>query len=146
MDTSAPFSLRDKSAFITGGASGIGLGTCQRFLQEGARVIVADLQPPPQSLLDAGAIFLEVNMCDRDKVIHAFTKAEAAVGKLDVIIHNAGKPGNGKHITDSDEEVLDGVVDLKPLRHLLHPEVWPCAHEGWRLDHQHRVRCRPAAE
>ena len=112
MDTSAPFSLKDKSIFITGGSSGIGLGTVQRCLQEGARVIVADIQPPPQSVLDAGGMFLEVDVTDRGKVIHAFQKAEAAVGKLDVIIHNAGKPGNGKHLTDSDEEVLDGVVDL----------------------------------
>ncbi len=112
MDTSSPFSLRGKSIFITGGASGIGLGTAQRCLQEGAKVIVADLQPPPQALLDAGAIFLKIDVTQRDEVIDAFAKAEAACGKLDAIIHNAGKPGNGKHITDSDEDVLDGVVNL----------------------------------
>ena len=97
---------------MTGGASGIGLGTCQRFLQEGARVIVADIQAPPQSVLDDGAIFLEVDVTNRDKVIDAFKKAELAIGKLDVIIHNAGKPGKGQHLTDSDEEVLKGVVAL----------------------------------
>ncbi len=112
MDTSAPFSLRDKSIFITGGSSGIGLGTCQRCLQEGARVVIADIQAPPQSVLDQGGIFIEVDVTNRDKVIEAFQKAEASVGKLDVIIHNAGKPGNGKHLTDSDEEMLDSVVDL----------------------------------
>jgi NAD(P)-dependent dehydrogenase (short-subunit alcohol dehydrogenase family) len=112
VNTSAPFSLHGKSIFITGGASGIGLGTCRRCLQEGARVIVADIQAPPQSVLDAGGIFIEVDVTDRDKVIDAFQKAEAAIGKLDVIIHNAGKPGNGKHLTDSDEEMLDSVVNL----------------------------------
>jgi NAD(P)-dependent dehydrogenase (short-subunit alcohol dehydrogenase family) len=112
VDTSLPFSLKGKSIFITGGASGIGLGTCQRCLQEGARVIVADIQSPPQSALDDGAIFLELDVSNRDHVVDAFKNAEAAIGKLDVIIHNAGKPGNGKHLTDSDEEVLDGVVAL----------------------------------
>jgi NAD(P)-dependent dehydrogenase (short-subunit alcohol dehydrogenase family) len=106
------FSLSDKSAFITGGASGIGLGTCQRFLQEGARVVVADIQPLPQRLLDDGAIFLEIDVTDRDQVMTGFAKAEAAVGKLHVIIHNAGKPGNGKHLTESDEQVLEDVVAL----------------------------------
>ena len=57
VETSVPFSLNDKSIFITGGASGIGLGTCQRCLKEGARVIVADIQAPPQSVLEDGAIF-----------------------------------------------------------------------------------------
>ena len=46
METTNPFSLKDMSIFITGGASGIGLGTCRRCLQEGARVVVADLNAP----------------------------------------------------------------------------------------------------
>jgi NAD(P)-dependent dehydrogenase (short-subunit alcohol dehydrogenase family) len=112
VETSSHFSLRDKAIYITGGASGIGLGTSQRCIEEGARVVVADLNPPPQSLLDAGGIYLKVDITMRDQVIHSFDETEAAVGKLDAIIHNAGKPGNGKHITDSDEDVFDGVVDL----------------------------------
>ena len=112
MESSSPFSLKGKSVFITGGASGIGLGTCQRFLQEGASVVVADIQAPPQSVLDDGAIYLATDVTNRDNVIDAFKTAEATIGKLDVIIHNAGKPGKGNHLTDSDEAVLDGVVAL----------------------------------
>ena len=112
METPVYFNLRGKSVFITGGASGIGLGTCRRFLKAGARVVIADLQAPPQSVLDEGGIYLAVDVSVRDQVMEAFARAEAALGKLDVIIHNAGKPGNGKHLTDSDEDVLDGVVNL----------------------------------
>lgn len=112
METTNPFSIRGMSIFVTGGASGIGLGTCQRCLQEGARVVIADLQAPPQSVLDEGAIFLKVDVTRREEVSEAFEQAEKAVGKLHAIIHNAGKPGNGKHLTDSDEEILDGVVNL----------------------------------
>jgi NAD(P)-dependent dehydrogenase (short-subunit alcohol dehydrogenase family) len=106
------FNLKDKSAFITGGASGIGLGTCKRFLDAGARAIIVDVQDPPQSVLDAGAIFHRADVSDRDAVLNAFTFAEETIGKLDVIIHNAGKPGRNDHLTDSDEAVLDGVVAL----------------------------------
>ena len=112
METSAPFSLNGKAVFVTGGASGIGLGTCQRFVQENARVVVADIQAPPQSLLNDGAIFLQVDVTNREQVVDAFKQAEAAIGKLHVIIHNAGKPGKGKHLADSDEDVLDDVLAL----------------------------------
>lgn len=112
MKDSSLFSLKGKSAFITGGASGLGLGTADRFLQDGARVVVVDIQKPPQSLIEAGAIFLEVDMGNREDVLGAFEQAQKAIGNLDIIIHNAGKPGNGKHITESDEEILDGVVKL----------------------------------
>jgi NAD(P)-dependent dehydrogenase (short-subunit alcohol dehydrogenase family) len=107
-----PFSLKDKSIFITGGSSGIGLGTVLRCLQEEAQVVIADIQPPPQTVLDQGAKYIHTDVSSRDSVIEAFTQAESFAGKLDVIIHNAGKPGNGKHLADSDEEVLDGVVNL----------------------------------
>jgi len=112
MDSTNPFSLKDKAVFITGGASGIGLGTAERFLQEGARVVIADAQLPPQSVLDAGAVFLPVDVTQREIVMEAFKSAEQAIGALDVIIHNAGMPGKGAHITDSDEAVLDKVVAL----------------------------------
>lgn len=106
------FNLAGKSAFITGGASGIGLGTCRRFLGAGARVVIADIQSPPQEILDAGAIHLKVDVADRGQVVDAFEFAENSIGKLHVIIHNAGRPGKGVHLTDSDEAVLDAVVAL----------------------------------
>ena len=112
MEKSAPFSLKGKSVFITGGASGIGLGTCERFLQEGALVVIADIQAPPQSVLDDGAIFISTDVANRDNVIESFKAVEEKIGMLDVIIHNAGKPGKGSKLTDSDEAVLDGVVAL----------------------------------
>lgn len=112
MDSTHPFSLKDKAVFITGGASGIGLGTAERFLQEGARVVIADVQAPPPSVIEAGAVFLTVDVTRREVVMEAFKLAEQAIGLLDVIIHNAGMPGKGAHITDSDEAVLDKLVAL----------------------------------
>ena len=112
MSNTSPFSLQGKCIFITGGSSGIGLGTVQRCIDEGARVFIADLNPPPQAVLDAGAVFERIDVSDREQVRKGFEKAEAAIGRLHAIIHNAGKPGKGKHIVDSDEDVLDGVVDL----------------------------------
>ena len=110
--SSSPFSLQGKNALITGGASGLGLGTAERFLAEGARVIVLDIQEPPTSLLDAGALYYEVDMKNRASVQQAFADAHEHIGNLDIICHNAGKPGKGVHLTESDEEVLDDVIAL----------------------------------
>ncbi len=112
MKDSSPFSLRDKSIFVTGGASGIGLGQVLRFLREGARVAVADVQTLPQAAIEAGAIPLACDVTSRDQVVGAFESAAAAIGPLDVISHNAGTPGKGAHLTDSDEAVLDRLVAL----------------------------------
>ncbi len=109
---SQPFSLKDKCVLITGGASGIGLGVCERFLREGANVFVVDLKTPPQAVLDAGAVFHAADVSNRDHVLDAFRAAEDSIGKLHVLIHNAGKPGRNDHLTDSDEAILDGVVAL----------------------------------
>ena len=112
MSQPLPFSLKDKAIFITGGASGIGLGQALRFLQAGARVAIADVQPLPQAAAAAGAIHLACDVTARDQVMSAFENATAAIGPLHVISHNAGTPGKGAHLTDSDEEVLDRVVAL----------------------------------
>jgi len=112
MDSRGPFSLSDKAIFITGGSSGIGLGQCLRFLQEGARVTVADIQTPPQIAREAGVVYIKCDVTDREQVIAAFEAAVSSVGTLDVISHNAGKPGRGAHLTDSDEEVLADVIAL----------------------------------
>ncbi len=107
-----PFSLKQKSIFISGGSSGIGLCTAERFLQEGATLVVADIKPPPESLLNAGVIYMQVDLCDRESVSVALEETENKIGKLDVVIHNAGRPGRNLHITESDEQVLDDVVRL----------------------------------
>ena len=84
--------FKDKTAFITGGAAGIGLAMAQQFLKAGARVVIADIR---QDALDkavktlAGgervrAIHLDVT--DRD----AFARAADAVGKVHIVCSNAG--------------------------------------------------------
>jgi NAD(P)-dependent dehydrogenase (short-subunit alcohol dehydrogenase family) len=81
-------------------------------LQEGAKVAVADLQSPPAQALEAGANYVECDVTQRDQVVNAFDAAVKAVGTLDVIVHNAGRPGKGAHLGESDEVVLDEVVAL----------------------------------
>ena len=70
--------LAGKRVVVTGGSSGIGAATAQRFREEGAEVIVLARRPGP------GGIACDVS--DRDQVQQAF----ALVGDLDVLVNNAG--------------------------------------------------------
>jgi NAD(P)-dependent dehydrogenase (short-subunit alcohol dehydrogenase family) len=107
------FSIEGKGAFITGGSSGIGLAVAERFLKAGAKVIVADIQPPPDSLLESGASFIELDVSDEQMVAVALQEAEDRLGKLDVLINNAGITGEGDvFMEDNTPEATQQVIDI----------------------------------
>ena len=107
-----PFSLQNKAAVVTGGASGIGLGQSLRFLEAGASVAVLDIKSPPQEALARGLRYIPCDISIRENVELAFEQVSSMLGPLSIVSHNAGRPGKGIHITDSDEQVLDAVVAL----------------------------------
>ena len=104
----------DRVAIITGGASGIGLATVKRFLEEGATVIIADLSPDGcvravDELHGAGherfeTVLADVSRSDdvRDLVENAFKRH----GRIDVLFNNAGffEPGEVHEVSEDDWE------------------------------------------
>ncbi len=85
--------LDGKSAVITGGASGIGEGTVRLFVEEGARVVIADIQDDRGQALAAelrGAVFQRTDVTKEDDVRAAVARATAEFGRLDCIFNNAG--------------------------------------------------------
>jgi len=107
------FSIESKNIFITGGSSGIGLAVAQRFLQCGANVIVSDVQSPPDSILQAGATFIELDVSDEKMVASALQEAEDKLGKLDVLINNAGVTGEGNvFMEDNTPEGTQKTIDI----------------------------------
>ena len=103
--------LEGKLAVVTGGSSGIGLATAQRFVAEGAAVVVADVQEP---IDDVDARFVKLDVADPS----AWDPFLAEVGPLDVIHLNAGVTtgeGDIRNLTDAQYERVmrvnvDGVV------------------------------------
>jgi NAD(P)-dependent dehydrogenase (short-subunit alcohol dehydrogenase family) len=86
--------LKDKIAIITGGGSGIGRATCQRFAEEGARVVVADINQKggkeTVALLPKGkAVFVKADVSQEDQVKRLIRRAVQAFGKLDILVNNA---------------------------------------------------------
>jgi NAD(P)-dependent dehydrogenase (short-subunit alcohol dehydrogenase family) len=86
-----------KTAFVTGGASGIGLGMCQAFVAAGMRVAVADVRREAldraMAALQADAnkaLPLQLDVTDREAWVRAADAAERAFGPVQVLCNNAG--------------------------------------------------------
>lgn len=105
------FSLSGKNVLVTGGCSGIGLAVVKRFLAAGARVIAADLRTTKEfNLTDAE--FVEINVADEARVRDAFSEAEAKLGKLDIIVNNAGIGLEEGTIEKTDIAVFKKTLDV----------------------------------
>lgn len=94
--------LADKVAIITGGASGIGRASVLRFLAEGARVVIGDLNRAKgeETLQLAAAVAAPGNVCfqacdvsDEAQVAALVERARSEYGRLDCMFNNAGLPG-----------------------------------------------------
>ena len=106
--------LDGKVAVITGGASGIGEGTVHRFVEEGARVVIADLQVGPggdlASELGDVARFHRTDVTDEADIEGAVAIATAEFGRLDCMFNNAGIVGTVGSIAETPVEAWDDTV------------------------------------
>jgi len=86
--------LEGKAAIITGGAQGIGLGIAKVFLEEGARVVVADVKreagAAAVAALGDGASFIETDVTRPEDVQRLVAEAAERLGGLDIVVNNAG--------------------------------------------------------
>ena len=84
--------LQDRVAVITGGCSGIGLATARRFAQEGARVVIGDLDDSrgPAVAQELDGRYLHTDVTDEAQVNALFADAQQSYGSVDVAFNNAG--------------------------------------------------------
>jgi NAD(P)-dependent dehydrogenase (short-subunit alcohol dehydrogenase family) len=89
--------LEGKVAAITGGASGIGAGTVRRFVEEGAKVLIADLDDVKGDALaaelGAGAAFLRTDVSKEEDIAAMLAETTDRFGRIDVLFNNAGFGG-----------------------------------------------------
>jgi NAD(P)-dependent dehydrogenase (short-subunit alcohol dehydrogenase family) len=110
--------LADKVAIITGGGSGIGRASVLRFAREGARVVIADINPESaertlemaRSLLGGATDRVLVQHCDVSReadVVALVQRALNAFGRLDCMFNNAGLVGAVGPITSTSVDAWD---------------------------------------
>ncbi|HET7397726.1 MAG TPA: 3-oxoacyl-ACP reductase [Intrasporangium sp.] len=107
--------LDGKVAVITGGCSGIGLATVRRFAQEGAKVVIGDLDESngPRIADEVGGTFVRVDVTVKDEVDALFRVANDTHGSVDVAFNNAGiSPPEDASILDTDLEAWRRVQDV----------------------------------
>ena len=112
--------LKDKVAIITGGSRGIGFATAERFLQEGAKVVLTASSPAnaekaaaklkdkyPNSVV-AG---ISPDLSSPESVQEAFQDVNARYGRIDILVNNAGMSESTPFLNYT-EETFDKVMDL----------------------------------
>ncbi len=83
--------LNDKIALVTGGASGLGAGIAQRFVEEGAQTIITDINPRGQAVAKSlGAEFLTQDVSAEQSWIDTIEQVVSRFGRIDVLVNNAG--------------------------------------------------------
>jgi NAD(P)-dependent dehydrogenase (short-subunit alcohol dehydrogenase family) len=106
--------LQDKVAVITGGAGGIGLAAASKFVAEGAKVLLVDLDEAAlaeaTSELGDAAAWCVADVSDPEGTQSYIRAAIEAFGGIDILLANAGIEGQVKPIVDQDIEMFDKVI------------------------------------
>jgi 3-oxoacyl-[acyl-carrier protein] reductase len=99
--------LKNKTAIVTGGASGFGAGIVRKFVAEGARVMIADINADAAESVaqDMGQSWCHVDVSNRDSVASMARAADEAFGLPDIVVNNAGithLPTPAEDVTEDD--------------------------------------------
>ncbi|MER2041864.1 MAG: SDR family oxidoreductase [Desemzia incerta] len=111
--------LSGKSAFITGGTSGIGEFTAKAFATNGAKVAVAgrdeeDGKRIVEEIRQAGgeAIFVRLDITDKESISKSVQQTKDSFGTIDILFNGAGIHDSYDTVLDTDEESYDLLMDI----------------------------------
>src|ERR1700712_1495684 len=109
--------LTGKVAVVTGGAAGLGKGIVDRFLAEGARVVIADVQDDLGAAATAGAggaaYFHHTDVGDQSQIADLVAATVEKFGDLHVMVNNAGRSSPlRKSFFDEDFAEFDSVMRI----------------------------------
>ncbi|SAK53447.1 3-ketoacyl-ACP reductase [Caballeronia fortuita] len=121
--------LEGKVAIVTGAASGFGAQIARRYIEQGAKVVIADLNiEAGQKLaaeLGANAVAVHCNVTKAADVNAAVKACVDTFGAPDIVVNNAGTTHKNQPMLNVDEETFDRVyaVNIKSIYHMAHAVV-----------------------
>jgi len=113
--------LQDKVAIVTGAASGFGEAMARRFVAEGARVLVADINDELGAkvvgALGDGAAYQHADVSQKADVDAMVAAAVDRFGRLDILVNNAGYTHRNRPMTEVSEDEFDRIfaVNVKGI-------------------------------
>ncbi len=125
--------LKGRTAIVTGGAQGIGLAICQRYLASGAQIVIWDsdadkLAAACEQLKAAGAVRGQVvELTDDQAVAAATAEAMQTEKRIDILVNNAGITGGNATTWALDPQVWRRVIEVNLIapyltcRHVVQP-------------------------
>ncbi|SFT99927.1 SDR family oxidoreductase [Mesorhizobium sp. YR577] len=115
--------LKNKVAIITGAAAGFGEGMAKRFAEEGAKIVVADLNVKGAEHVAAEighqAIFVQTDVSQKSEFDELVATTMKAFGRIDIMVNNAGYTHRNGDLVAVEEDVFDLItaVNMKAIYH-----------------------------
>jgi 3-oxoacyl-[acyl-carrier protein] reductase len=115
--------LKDKVAVITGAASGFGEAMARRFAEEGAKVVIADLNGRGAERvageIGKSAIWVQTDVSQRSEFDEMVRETLRAFGRIDIMVNNAGYTHRNGDMLEVDEATFDliAAVNMKAIYH-----------------------------
>jgi len=112
--------IQGKVILVTGGASGIGKLTAERFHAMGAKVVVWDINQNAMKKMPSGIHTFTCNVAKRADVMAVAAEVKRKVGHVDILINNAGIV-SGQYMMDTPESKIRRTYDVNVIAHF-----WTC--------------------
>lgn len=106
------FRLDGQVAIVTGGGSGIGLKTAERFIDAGAKVVIADYCDASETATSIGASYVRCDVSDEQQVQQLMQTTIDEHGQLDILVNNAGVFSQYEKIVNTDKDAYQRCYDV----------------------------------